>query len=118
MRVSCRIILHRKAVQRQVTGRDARPILFLALTGALAPGLGLTILYSLFPGLLVRIVFTDWRIVPAPRAVGAEVVGPRGLALQRPITLRFLLLGSQCRPTGGYHASTPLHKLALSPRTG
>jgi len=116
--VSFRIILRRKAVQSQATDRDARPLLFLALTGALTPGPGLTILCFLFPGWLVRIIFTDWRIVPAPRAVGAEVVGPRGLALQRPITLRFLLPGSQCRPTGGYHASTPLHKLALSPRTG
>jgi O-antigen/teichoic acid export membrane protein len=53
------IILLPKAVQRQATGRDARPILLLALTGALAPGFVLTILYFLSPGLLVRTIFTD-----------------------------------------------------------
>jgi O-antigen/teichoic acid export membrane protein len=52
------IILLPKAVQRQATGRDARPILLLALTGALAPGLLLTIFYFLSPGLWVRIIFT------------------------------------------------------------
>jgi ABC-type xylose transport system permease subunit len=39
-------------------GRDARPILLLALVAALAPGLVLTIFYYLFPGRLVRIIFT------------------------------------------------------------
>jgi O-antigen/teichoic acid export membrane protein len=53
------IILLPKAVQRQATGRDARPILLLALAGALAPGLVLTMLYFLSPGLWVRIIFTD-----------------------------------------------------------
>jgi O-antigen/teichoic acid export membrane protein len=53
------IILFPKAVQRRATGRDARPVLFLALTGALVPGLVLTIFYFLFPGWLVRIIFTD-----------------------------------------------------------
>jgi O-antigen/teichoic acid export membrane protein len=53
------IILLPKAAQRRATGRDARPILFLALTGALVPGLVLTIFYFLFPGWLVRIIFTD-----------------------------------------------------------
>jgi len=52
------IILLPKAVQRQATGRDARPILLLALTGAVVPGLGLTILYFLCPGLLVGVIFT------------------------------------------------------------
>jgi O-antigen/teichoic acid export membrane protein len=52
------IILLPKAVQRQATGRDARPILLLALAGALGPGFVLTILYFLSPGLWVRIIFT------------------------------------------------------------
>jgi O-antigen/teichoic acid export membrane protein len=53
------IILLPKAKRRQATGRDARPILLLALAGALAPGLFLSIFYFLFPGWLVRIIFTD-----------------------------------------------------------
>ena len=53
------IILLPKAVQRRAMGRNARPILLLALTGALLPGLLLTILYFLFPGWLVGIIFTD-----------------------------------------------------------
>ncbi|MGD0006976.1 MAG: hypothetical protein ABSE93_00315 [Terriglobia bacterium] len=53
------IILLPKAVRRRAMGRDARPILFLALTGALAPGLVVTIFYFLFPGLLVSTIFTD-----------------------------------------------------------
>jgi O-antigen/teichoic acid export membrane protein len=53
------IILLPKAVQRRAMGRDARPILLLALAGALVPGLVMTILYSLFPGWLVRVIFTD-----------------------------------------------------------
>jgi O-antigen/teichoic acid export membrane protein len=53
------IILLPKAVQRQATGRDARPILLLALTGALAPGLVLTVLYFLSPALWVKIIFTS-----------------------------------------------------------
>jgi O-antigen/teichoic acid export membrane protein len=57
--VAIGIILLPKAVQRRALGRDARPILLLALTGALAPGLVLTIFYFLFPGWLVRIIFTD-----------------------------------------------------------
>lgn len=53
------IILLPKAVQRQASGRDARPILLLALMGALTPGFLLTILYFLSPGLLVSIIFTN-----------------------------------------------------------
>jgi O-antigen/teichoic acid export membrane protein len=52
------IILLPKAVQRRAMGRDARPILLLALTGALVPGLVMTIFYFLFPGWLVRVIFT------------------------------------------------------------
>jgi O-antigen/teichoic acid export membrane protein len=57
--VAMGIILLPKAVQRQAAGRDARPILLMALAGALGPGLVLTILYFLFPGLMVRIIFTN-----------------------------------------------------------
>jgi O-antigen/teichoic acid export membrane protein len=53
------IILLPKAAQRRAMGRDARPILLLALTGALVPGLVLTVFYFLFPGWLVRIIFTN-----------------------------------------------------------
>ncbi len=52
------IILLPKAAQRRAMGRDSRPILLLALTGALVPGLLLTIFYLLFPGRLVRLIFT------------------------------------------------------------
>ena len=53
------IILFPKATQRRATGRGARAILFLALMGALAPGLVLTVFYFLFPGWLVSMIFTD-----------------------------------------------------------
>ena len=52
------IVLLPKVMQRHAAGRDARPILLLALAGALAPGLGVTTLYVLSPGMLVRILFT------------------------------------------------------------
>ena len=52
------IILLPKAVERQAKNRDAWPILLLALMGALAPGLALTVFYCLSSGWLVRIVFT------------------------------------------------------------
>jgi O-antigen/teichoic acid export membrane protein len=52
------LVLLPKVMQRQAAGRDARPILLLALTGALAPGLGVTTLYLLSPAMLVRILFT------------------------------------------------------------
>lgn len=52
------IVLLPKVMQRQAAGRDARPILLLSLAGALAPGLGMTALYFLTPGMLVRILFT------------------------------------------------------------
>lgn len=52
------IILLPKAVQRQATAQDARPILLLALIAALAPGVAVTVLYFLFPGLLVGTLFT------------------------------------------------------------
>lgn len=51
-------VLFPKVAQRNATGRDPRPILLLSLAAALLPGLGMTALYFLFPGLLVRVIFT------------------------------------------------------------
>jgi O-antigen/teichoic acid export membrane protein len=52
------MVLFPKATQRQVTGRDSRPILLLALAGTMLPGFFLTVLYFLFPGVLVKTIFT------------------------------------------------------------
>jgi O-antigen/teichoic acid export membrane protein len=52
------MVLFPKATQRQAAGRDARPILLVALAATLLPGLALTALYFLFPGALVKAVFT------------------------------------------------------------
>jgi len=53
------MVLFPKATRRQVAGRDARPILLLALAATLAPGFFLTMLYFLFPGVLVKAIFTS-----------------------------------------------------------
>lgn len=53
------ILLLPKVIRRQATGRDPRPILWLALVAALFPGLVVTSVYFLFPGTLVRVIFTD-----------------------------------------------------------
>jgi O-antigen/teichoic acid export membrane protein len=53
------ILLFPKVTQRQVVGRDPRPILLAAITATLAPGLVLTALYFTFPGQLVRIIFAN-----------------------------------------------------------
>lgn len=53
------MVLFPKATQRQAAGRDARPVLLLALAATLLPGLVLTAVYFLFPGPLVQTVFTD-----------------------------------------------------------
>ncbi len=52
------IVLLPKVTRRQADGRDARPLLLLALTAALAPGLAITGLYFVAPGTLIRIIFT------------------------------------------------------------
>jgi O-antigen/teichoic acid export membrane protein len=52
------IVLFPKATQRRASGRDPRPILLLALAATLLPGLALTAVYFLFPGFLVRTIFT------------------------------------------------------------
>lgn len=46
-----------KVKQRQVAGQDTRPVLWLAMAAALTPGLALTGLYVLFPGVLVKTIF-------------------------------------------------------------
>jgi O-antigen/teichoic acid export membrane protein len=53
------IVLFPKATKRQASGRDPRPILLLALAATLVPGLVLTSAYFLFPGSLVRAIFTS-----------------------------------------------------------
>lgn len=53
------LVLFPKATQRQATGRDARPVLLLALAATLLPGLVLTVIYWLFPGEIVHAVFGD-----------------------------------------------------------
>ena len=51
------LVLFPKVTQRQATGRDPRPILLLALTATMLPGLLLTGLFFAFPGPLVDKVF-------------------------------------------------------------
>jgi O-antigen/teichoic acid export membrane protein len=50
-------VLFPKVTQRQATGRDARPILLLALVVTMLPGLLLTIIFWLVPGFLVQTIF-------------------------------------------------------------
>ena len=57
--VAMGMVLFPKATQRQASGRDARPILRLALCAAVLPGLVLTVVYFLFPGVLVKTIFSD-----------------------------------------------------------
>jgi O-antigen/teichoic acid export membrane protein len=51
------MVLFPKAVDRQATGRDPRPLLLLALGATLAAGLALTLVYFLIPGLIVDTIF-------------------------------------------------------------
>ena len=57
--VAMGMVLFPKATQRQASGRDARPIMLLALAAAVLPGLILTIVYFQFPGVLAKVIFTD-----------------------------------------------------------
>jgi len=89
------IILLPKAKQRQAAGRDARPILLLALSGAILPGLILTSLYFLFPGSLVKAIFTGAYANPgivlglaslaASLYAGLNIWLNYALALERPV---------------------------------
>jgi O-antigen/teichoic acid export membrane protein len=51
------LVLFPKATQRHAAGRDARPVLLLALAATLLPGLLLTAAYFLWPAEIVRLVF-------------------------------------------------------------
>lgn len=53
------LVLFPKATQRQAAGRDARPVLLLALAATFLPGLILTALYWLFPAQIVALVFGE-----------------------------------------------------------
>ncbi len=53
------IVLLPKATRRRARGRDPRPILLLALAATLLPGFALTTVYFLYPGPLVRAIFTS-----------------------------------------------------------
>jgi len=53
------IVLLPKATRRRASGRDPRPILLLALAATLLPGFALTAVYFLYPGWLVRAIFTS-----------------------------------------------------------
>jgi len=57
--VAMGMVLFPKATARQASGRDARPILLLALAAAVLPGLALTVAYFLFPGMLTQVIFTN-----------------------------------------------------------
>jgi O-antigen/teichoic acid export membrane protein len=52
------MLLLPKVIQRRASGRDARPLLLLALAAALAPSLALSALYFISPGILVKFIFT------------------------------------------------------------
>lgn len=51
------MVLFPKATQRHAQGKDARPYLLLALAATLIPGLILTAVYFIFPGLITELVF-------------------------------------------------------------
>jgi O-antigen/teichoic acid export membrane protein len=52
------IVLFPKVTKRAAAGRNPRPILLLALSGTLLPGLALSAMCFLFPGPFVRVLFT------------------------------------------------------------
>jgi O-antigen/teichoic acid export membrane protein len=52
------IVMFPKVTQRQVAGRDPRPILMMALTATLIPGLALTLMFFSFPSQIVKLIFT------------------------------------------------------------
>ncbi len=60
------LVLFPKATQRRAAGRDPRPVLLLSLAATLLPGLALTALYWLWPGVIVRLVFGPAYADPGP----------------------------------------------------
>ncbi len=53
------IVLFPKVAHRQASGRDPRPILWMSLAAAMAPGLALSALYFAYPQLLVSRIFAN-----------------------------------------------------------
>ncbi|OLT62971.1 hypothetical protein [Moorena bouillonii] len=53
------LVLFPKVTQRQALGQNPQPILFLSLAVTILPGLIVTALYFLYPGLIVETIFTD-----------------------------------------------------------
>jgi O-antigen/teichoic acid export membrane protein len=96
------MVLFPKAAQRQATGRDARPIVLLALAATLLPGLSLTTLYFLLPGVVVKTVFTGAYTNPgivlglanlaASLYAGLNIWLNYALSLNRPL-FSYLLVG-------------------------
>jgi O-antigen/teichoic acid export membrane protein len=86
------LVLLPKVVQRRSAGHDARPILVLALAAALAPGLGMTILYFLFPGVLVSLIFTkayaDPGVVLGLSSLAATLYGGINIWLNYAVSLK------------------------------
>jgi O-antigen/teichoic acid export membrane protein len=68
------LVLFPKTTQRHAAGRDARPVLLLALAATLLPGLLLTVAYFLWPMQVVQLVFGP--AYPSP----GVVLGLAGLA--------------------------------------
>jgi len=60
------LVLFPKATQRRAARRDPRPVLLLSLAATLLPGLFLTALYRLWPGVIVRLVFGPAYTDPGP----------------------------------------------------
>lgn len=52
------MLLLPKVTHRRATGRDPRSLLLMAMVGALAPGFAVSFLCFLFPGVLVKVIFT------------------------------------------------------------
>lgn len=85
-------VLLPKVVQRRAAGDDSRPILVLALVVALAPGLGLTIVYFLFPGAIVSLIFTksyaDPGVVLGLSSLAASLYGGINIWLNYAVSLK------------------------------
>jgi O-antigen/teichoic acid export membrane protein len=95
------MVLFPKAAQRQATGRDAKPILLLALAATLLPGFSLTTLYFVLPGVVVKAIFTGAYTNPgivlglanlaASLYAGLNIWLNYALSLNRPSFIYFLV---------------------------
>jgi O-antigen/teichoic acid export membrane protein len=100
--MSMGMVLLPKAKLRQAAGRNARPILILALAGVLIPGLILTTICLIFPGPLVRTIFGPAYTTPglvlglaswaAVLYAGLNIWLNYALSLERPIFI-YVLVG-------------------------